>query len=177
MKKFTKSVSTAGLNPPALVYMCSGENFSNEKELVKMNKMLKKNRGGGFTLAELLIVIAIIAILVAIAMPIFTASLDDARDAVKKANIRAVKALAVNYILTHYNEKDIGYDKEPGEADRKPYTSWFVTATVDSSKSSTVIESIVPNGSGEDECEDKGDGTYTVTVNVKASEVASASGG
>lgn len=50
-----------------------------------MNKTNKK----GFTLAELLIVVAIIAVLVAIAIPVFTAQLEKSREAVDAANIRA----------------------------------------------------------------------------------------
>ena len=51
-----------------------------------MRKM-KKNRNG-FTLAELLIVVAIIAVLVAIAIPIFTAQLHKTRVATDWANLR-----------------------------------------------------------------------------------------
>lgn len=50
-----------------------------------MNKSNKK----GFTLAELLIVVAIIAVLVAIAIPVFTSQLEKAREATDAANIRA----------------------------------------------------------------------------------------
>lgn len=46
----------------------------------------KKN---GFTLAELLIVVAIIAVLVAIAIPVFTTQLEKSREATDAANIRA----------------------------------------------------------------------------------------
>ncbi len=48
---------------------------------------MKKNNKG-FTLAELLIVVAIIAVLVAIAIPIFTNQLEKAREATDQANIR-----------------------------------------------------------------------------------------
>ena len=50
-----------------------------------MKKMNKK----GFTLAELLIVIAIIAVLIAIAIPTFSGALDNARRQTDHANIRA----------------------------------------------------------------------------------------
>ena len=50
---------------------------------------MKKNNKKGFTLAELLIVVAIIAVLVAIAIPVFTAQLEKSREATDLANIRA----------------------------------------------------------------------------------------
>lgn len=51
--------------------------------------MKKMNNKRGFTLAELLIVVAIIAVLVAISIPIFTSQLAKARAATDAANIRA----------------------------------------------------------------------------------------
>lgn len=53
------------------------------------------NRKQGFTLAELLIVVAIIGVLVAVSVPIFTAQHSKAVDAVNKANIRAAKSMAL----------------------------------------------------------------------------------
>lgn len=53
------------------------------------------NRKKGFTLAELLIVVAIIGVLVAVSVPIFTAQRSKAVDAVNKANIRAAKSMAL----------------------------------------------------------------------------------
>ena len=47
---------------------------------------------GGFTLAELLIVVAIIAVLVAIAIPIFNAQLEKSREATDLANVRGAYA-------------------------------------------------------------------------------------
>lgn len=55
---------------------------------------MKKNKKG-FTLAELLIVVAIIAVLVAISIPIFTAQLKKARLATHKANARAALSAAM----------------------------------------------------------------------------------
>ena len=49
---------------------------------------MKKNNKKGFTLAELLIVVAIIAVQVAISIPIFTSQLEKAREATDVANIR-----------------------------------------------------------------------------------------
>ena len=49
----------------------------------------------GFTLAELLIVVAIIGVLVGISIPIFSAQLKKSKIATNQANARAAKAAAV----------------------------------------------------------------------------------
>ena len=54
-----------------------------------MKKMNKK----GFTLAELLIVLAILAILIAIAIPVFSAQLENARRQADHANLRSAYAV------------------------------------------------------------------------------------
>ena len=59
----------------------------------------KKLNKKGFTLAELLIVVAIIAVLVAIALPIFTGALEKARLGVHRNNARALKSMGVAAIL------------------------------------------------------------------------------
>ena len=56
--------------------------------------IMKKNRKG-FTLAELLIVVAIIGVLVAVSIPIFSDQLLKAKIATDNANMRAAKAAAV----------------------------------------------------------------------------------
>lgn len=60
---------------------------------------MKKNRKG-FTLAELLIVVAIIAVLVAIAIPVFTNQLEKSREATDVANVRSAYA----EVMTQYLE-------------------------------------------------------------------------
>lgn len=62
---------------------------------------MKKNNNKGFTLAELLIVVAIIAVLVAIAIPVFTSQLEKSREATEAANIRSAYA----EVVTHYLDK------------------------------------------------------------------------
>ena len=57
-----------------------------------MKKLMKNKKG--FTLMEMLIVIAIIVILVAIAVPTFTSQLQNANNAADAANMRAAKAQA-----------------------------------------------------------------------------------
>ena len=61
---------------------------------------MKKNNKKGFTLAELLIVVAIIAVLVAIAIPVFTTQLEKAREATDEANIRSIYAALSSDVLT-----------------------------------------------------------------------------
>ena len=63
-------------------------------------KKLKSKKG--FTLMEMLIVVAIIAVLVAIAVPTFNASLTKAKQATDQANIRTAVAL----ITTEYLSMD-----------------------------------------------------------------------
>ncbi|MDO4499991.1 MAG: prepilin-type N-terminal cleavage/methylation domain-containing protein [Erysipelotrichaceae bacterium] len=59
-----------------------------------------KNNKKGFTLAELLIVVAIIAVLVGISIPVFTTQLEKSREAVDLANIRAAYAECTANVLT-----------------------------------------------------------------------------
>ena len=60
---------------------------------------MKKNNKKGFTLAELLIVVAIIAVLTAIAIPVFTSQLERSREATDQANVRSAYATVVaNYL-------------------------------------------------------------------------------
>ena len=61
--------------------------------------MFKTNRKKGFTLMELLIVIAIIVVLVAIAIPVFSNQLEKAKEATDAANIRAAYAKAASEVL------------------------------------------------------------------------------
>jgi prepilin-type N-terminal cleavage/methylation domain-containing protein len=61
---------------------------------------MKKRSKKGFTLIEMLIVIAVIAILAAIAFPTFSAQLGKANKAVDDANQRAAESLAyAEYLL------------------------------------------------------------------------------
>ena len=66
-----------------------------------------KNNRKGFTLAELLIVVAIIAVLVAIAIPVFTTQLEKSREATDAANVRAAYATLVADYLDGGTAKSI----------------------------------------------------------------------
>ena len=68
---------------------------------------MRKNNKKGFTLAELLIVVAIIAVLVAIAIPVFTSQLEKSREATDKANLRSAYAEQMTAILTWDGKSDI----------------------------------------------------------------------
>lgn len=67
----------------------------------RLRKKLKKN--GGFTLIEMLIVVAIIAILVVVSIPMVSSSLDKAKTATDDANERAAQGAAlVAYLSGEY---------------------------------------------------------------------------
>lgn len=91
-----------------------------------MNKMRKMKNKKGFTLMEMLIVVAIIAILIAIAIPTFASSLNKARVATDEANIRSGYASVMTDVLTDEN-----YSVEGGTA---------VTATYKLNKDGSVTK-------------------------------------
>ena len=76
-----------------------------------MRKLMKKQNG--FTLIEMLIVVAIVAILVAISIPLINGSLENAREATDAANERAAKA---EILLTYMTGSQVdGVDFVVGE--------------------------------------------------------------
>ena len=69
--------------------------------------MKKLKNSKGFTLMEMLIVVAIIAILVAIAIPTFTNQLEKAREATDLANLRSAYAEVMACALTEQEENEV----------------------------------------------------------------------
>ena len=77
-----------------------------------MKKLLNKK---GFTLIEMLIVVAIMVILVAVAVPSFDGALDEAKSAADEANKRAAKVAAIIYDMdTNIGTAGVWYDAETG---------------------------------------------------------------
>ena len=78
-----------------------------------MQKMKSKK---GFTLIEMLIVVGIIAVLVAVSIPMVNSSLDKAKNATDAANERAAKAaVMVDYLSNNTKiEKGMVYDAANG---------------------------------------------------------------
>lgn len=77
--------------------------------------MKRKQNQKGFTLAELLVVAAIIGILVAICIPIYSKQLKRARVAVNQANARAGESAAYAAYLEDPSYKIIAYDMRSGK--------------------------------------------------------------
>lgn len=69
-----------------------------------MNFIKTNNRG--FTMVELLIVLAIIAILTSIAIPIYSGQLENSRVKIDESNLRAATGLAVQDYLVRYAGKE-----------------------------------------------------------------------
>lgn len=123
--------------------------------------MFKKLNKKGFTLAELLVVVAIIGVLVAISIPIFTAQLAKARVATNQANARAAYASAAAEVI------------QEGGATAKvsyTYTVQSASATKDTSAATAEITTAIDKWtkdttlSGTDTMGDKVASAWTVVL-------------
>lgn len=74
------------------------------------NLKAKLRKNGGFTLIEMLIVVAIIAILIAVSIPLVNNALDRARQATDAANERSAKAeVMIQYLSEKYTQGTVKY--------------------------------------------------------------------
>lgn len=132
--------------------------------------MFKKLNKKGFTLAELLVVVAIIGVLVAVSIPVFTSQLEKAREATDLANIRSAYAECTTAVLT--GEADNGvtagtegsYTKDVEISQTK--ADWLDSNTnveVAGKKVSTFTWKPVEGANGSVTVTVKKDGTFDVT--------------
>ena len=94
---------------------------------------MKKNNKG-FTLAELLIVVAIIAVLVAIAIPVFTTQLEKSKEATDIANVRSAYANIVAQYITEGKEQSMTVSARQGQSGWQGQ-SGILTTQVDGAES------------------------------------------
>ena len=88
-----------------------------------MNRALKNKKG--FTLMEMLIVVAVIVILVAVAIPVYNAQLHKARVAADMANVRAYYAeLQMDYLTSGaYNAEVPVVDPDSEQTPQSDYAT------------------------------------------------------
>ena len=89
---------------------------------------MKKVNEKGFTLAELLIVVAIIAVLVGVAIPTFAGRLEVAREGVDASNVRGLYATAQADVLTSGFKDATKYTPDNADNPTK-YTGYYDTKT------------------------------------------------
>lgn len=82
----------------------------------KAGILMKQNKNG-FTLMEMLIVIAIIAVLIAVAIPVFASQLEKAREATDLANVRSAYAQVSTEALLGDPEATVTVDLKQKQAD------------------------------------------------------------
>lgn len=82
----------------------------------KAGILMKQNKNG-FTLMEMLIVIAIIAVLIAVAIPVFASQFEKAREATDLANVRSAYAQVSTEALLGDSEATVTVDLKQKQAD------------------------------------------------------------
>jgi len=90
--------------------------------------MITKCKTAGFTLVELLIVVVILAILAAVAIPQFTSSAEDAKASALQANLGVMRSSMELYKLQH-NGKYPGYPSAGGAPTEGEFTAQMLTSS------------------------------------------------
>lgn len=118
-------------------------------------KLAKLNDKNGFTLVELMVVIAIIAIIAAVGIAIFTTQQTAARDARRKADIESISQV----LESHYNQSTNQYCTAAAYTYCAPLTTWFSNGAIPVDPSTQVNYSGLPaNGAA----------TYNVCATLEA---------
>ena len=90
--------------------------------MLKKLQEMKKNGKKGFTLVELIVVIAIIIVLMAILIPLLTTYINNANDAKGDANARAVYSAAAAWGANQIaKDQTITADQEVGKTELEQY--------------------------------------------------------
>ncbi len=135
--------------------------------------MLKRKNRKGFTLAELLIVVAIIAVLVAIAVPLFVGALGKAEDATKDANIRTTRSTAIVYLLENSEKTAAGevWAAPTGQGTENNVRAWTVDATISSNGDFTkLVVTPIATGVAKTDKSYTGTATYTTAGEAKKAD-------
>ena len=119
-----------------------------------MTTLTKQKQNRGFTIAELLVVVAIIGVLVAVSIPIFTGQREKAKSAVCNANRRS--------LLAAYRAEQLSGDEDTDEAE----INWIKTAAAEcgGTASGLSVTGLCPDG-GTISFTTYTDGTLTICCN------------
>lgn len=122
------------------------------------NTFKAKNAKMGFTLAELLIVVAIIAVLVAIAIPVFRKQLEKGRESTDLANVRSAYSEVVTAYLGDGNSKTATVSA------KQKIDGWQIDGSNASTTVGTDINISGASNTGAIKVPAKTSGTYTISI-------------